>query len=442
MPLISSVFWRGFRWKNRLDGEIAALGEFARLRPDQARTRMAARLAETIRYFGNRADALPEWREAAKISDPDETLRLWPSLPVLTKRDIVERFPAAGMAARFGLSGRVNSTGGSTGEPTRFYQDTGMIRAGFAATLYARLRMGWRYGMPIIALWGSDRDLGLAAANRKARWMASLRNDHVIGGFRVDEGTVDRFLNLLRRHQPAAVFGYASLLEFLARQVIEQNRQPPPGAVHLAWGGAEMLFASQSEMFRRAFGTPILNWYGSRELSVVAFQPDAASALELIRPDFYLELVNEAGAPVSAGEVGRILVTCTVGRGTPFIRYEIGDLAAADPAGADESGIWKLDRIEGRIAGVMRLPNGTMVNALYWNQVLKEFEEVHQFQVALGADEPGVELRLVGKGFSPEREALARQRMSVVLGTTPVTFVWKESLPLTKQGKLLQVVQR
>ena len=92
--------------------------------------------------------------------DPEELWNIWPSLPVMTKSLLNTRFEPAEMQRRFGLRGRINATGGSTGEPTRFFLDTSMLRASRGAHLYSRLKMGWRPGMPTIIVWGSDRNIG------------------------------------------------------------------------------------------------------------------------------------------------------------------------------------------------------------------------------------------------------------------------------------------
>ncbi len=438
--LISSGFWKLYLWKNGIWPAIHELEQFQGLSPAAARQDLAARLLTLVQYFGGREDTLPEWREAARIRDADQLWELWPSLPITTKNDLVTRFvPPAEIPRRFGLEGRVNCSGGSTGEPTHFFQDTGMIRAGTAATLFCRMRLGWRPGMPLISMWGADRDLGKAGPSEYEQRMARLRNDWVIAGYKVDESTVDRFLGLLRRRHPAAVFGYTSILEFVARRVLERGEQVPPGWVRTAWNGAEMMFESQSELFRRAFGVPLLNWYGSRELSVVAHQRRSPGPLEIVRPHMLIELVNGASKPASAGEAARLVVTCTVCRGTPFIRYEIGDMGTFAARDQDESGLRALATLEGRNAGLLTLANGKVINSLFWNQIFKEFAEIHQFQVMV-CREPGLELRFIGEGMAAEREASLRRVLENFTTTIPVRIVWMERLPVTRQGKLVQVV--
>ena len=78
---------------------------------------LPTRLRDQLRLFAARPDALPEWREAARIDDPDAVWAAWPSLPILTKRDLRERFSARALQSQ-GVEGQVSATGGSTGEPT------------------------------------------------------------------------------------------------------------------------------------------------------------------------------------------------------------------------------------------------------------------------------------------------------------------------------------
>ncbi len=437
--MISPLYWKMFLWKNKLWPEIRLLEQFQSLAPDVARREIARRLAAQIQYFGTRHDAFPEWKEASRIADADELWRLWPSLPVMSKRDLTARFDPHEIQQRYKLPGRVNATGGSTGEPTRFFQDHDAISAQVAATVFCKLRFGWKPGMPVIALWGSDRDLGKAPPGSWAQSSAKLRNDWAVPGFRVSGETIDRMLNLLGDKHPAAIFGYSSILEYVARQLLRRDTPVPPGWVRTGWNGGEMLFDSQVNLFRQAFHAPLHNLYGGREVSAIAYQQEIGGPLLVLRPHMFLEIVDQRNQWAAPGESGRILLTTTVGHGTPFLRYEIGDMAVAGAVHQDESGIRALQYIEGRNSGLLRLPNGTTINCIYWNHTFKEFSEIHQFQVVVHGEE-SIELRFTGEGMSPDREASLRRMLNMVLGGVPLTIQWLDRIPVTREGKLVQVV--
>jgi phenylacetate-CoA ligase len=425
-------FARGARPWDELDN-------FPQRSPEEQRRQLAVRLLEQIQYFGGREDALPEWREAARISDPNELWRIWPALPVVTKKTLRERFPPEEVRRLCGLEGISNSTGGSTGEPTHFFQDREMGRAAAGLISYAWLKMGWRPGMATIVVWGSERDIGKLMSAR-SRLNYRLLRIFLVDGYALDRSTVSRVLDIMRRQRRVAIYGFTSMLEFVAGETLAMGLEPPPGTVRAAWNGGEMLFPDQVELFREAFGAPILNSYGGRELSTIATQLEAGGPLHVFRPWLFLEVVREDGAPAGPGEIGRLLCTSTITRGTPFLRYEVGDLGAFDAGHQTEAGVSALRELHGRIGSVVRLPSGKVISNLFWNHFFKECPEVRQFQVRLAGDGT-VRCLLRGAGFSPEREGELRAVLQNFLGPAPVEFSWVERIPLTSQGKLIQVMQ-
>jgi phenylacetate-CoA ligase len=437
--MLSTWAWQSYFLARRLPAAWQQLDEHQAFGGPDARRNIARRLLSQMRYFGTRADALPEWREAASIRDPDDLWKIWPQLPIVTRRDLQSRFPAQETQTRFGIKGIVGSTGGSTGEPTSYLHDTEMLRIATSARTYCRLKFGWKPGTATICVWGSERDIGRAANSVRSRVSGHLRRDWIVDGYSLDDRTVDRVLSLVSRKSPVAIYGFTSMLEFVAREVVRRNWNIPAGAVLAAWNGGEMLYPEQAKVFRQAFGVPLLNLYGSRELSAMAYQPGEHAPLIPLRPFLFPEIVDEQGRAAAPGQIGRILWTSTVCRGTPFLRYECGDLGCYDEGGVDESGIRKLSELHGRTAGLITL-NGTTINCIFWNHLFKEFAEVEQFQVAQKGQH-GLQIRLKGAGFSAPQEDQVRCVLKRLAGDVEVGIVWVERIPLTRQGKLEQVVR-
>jgi phenylacetate-CoA ligase len=427
------------RYLSRNACPTAELKQFPQISAGEQRRILARKLLDQIQYFGQRADALPEWREAARIQDPDELWRLWSTLPILSKHDLQEKFPAAEIGRNFGIAGAVGSTGGSTGEPTHFFHDTKMGRACQAALYYTRQQMGWQPGMPTIIVWGSERDIG-----RDTPWKVRLngqwRNEYLLDGYHLGDQTVSRVLEIVRQRAPVAIYGFTSMLEYIADSILKRNAALQPGLVAAAWNGGEMLFQEQRDVFRRGFGHPLLNAYGGRELSTMACQGSENGYLEIVRPWLVLEIVDEAGRPVGPGEGGRLIWTSTICRGTPFLRYDIGDLGTYNSDGVNESGISAIAELHGRVAGLLELPDGRKINNIYWNHLFKEIPEVRQFQVTLRSAGT-LDVLLCGAGFSNEREQQVRTVLRNFLGRVPVHLMWVDEIPRSAQGKLIQVIR-
>ena len=81
------------------------------------------------------------------------------------------------------------------------------------------------------------------------------------------------------------------------------------------------------EEIERAFGCPVLNRYGSREVANVAAERVPGRGLEIFTYTHLLEVVDADGRPCGPGEEGDILVTCLANYAMPIIRYRIGDRA-------------------------------------------------------------------------------------------------------------------
>ena len=126
-------------------------------------------------------------------------------------------------------------------------------------------------------------------------------------------------------------------------------------------------------------------------------------------------------------------------RGTPFLRYECGDLGSFDNTGADESGIRRIAELQGRSAGLIEL-NGKTINGLFWNHLFKDYPEVEQFQVAVQGGRE-LELRLKGKPFSETQEQRLRLILRDLAGDTTIRLKWVDQLTRSRQGKLEQVLR-
>ncbi len=315
-----------------------------------------------------------------------------------------------------------------------------MLRASRGAHLYSRLKMGWRPGMPTIIVWGSDRDIG-KQSRPFPRMAQKLYRNRLIPGFEIGAKEVRKILTTMRSEGPVAIYGYSSLLQYLAEKTLAEGAQVSRGRVAVAWNGGEMLYDHQVQTFRRAFGVPVLNRAsGGRELSVTGVSGIRRCAAPRASALGFLEIVDDlAGKAVAPGETGRLLLTSTICRGTPFLRYEIGDLASYRAGDCDESGIRRIATLDGRHAGAIRLGDGRIVSSIYWNHLLKDFPEVDQFQIRV-KPVGQLSMLLAGKGFSQDRSNHLKAALRLVWKEQRIDLIWTRVIPRSAQGKLVQVV--
>lgn len=435
--MLASATWKITLRKNGWSRLWTEWDAFAVSPPATQRKILSERMLDTLRFFGDRDDSLPAWRELGESASPEDVWSHWTSLPIVTKDDLRNRFDADTLQKRFDIDGRVNTSGGSTGAPTRFIWDSVSLRKRLALQYYAWTNMGWIPGIPVVCLWGSPRDLGLSTS-----WRAKLQRQSlglsIIDGYEFNDRTINELRQLLESHDTLGLYGYATLLDQAAQHFLDAGYAIPPGKILTAWSGAEALHQGQSDKFFRAFGRPLHNQYGGREFGAIAYKLAGAPSFRVLRPMVFVEIVNDQNQLCAPGEIGRVLLTTLAGRGTPFIRYENGDLATYAESDLTEAGLAGMERVEGRITGMIRLPDGRAFHSVFWHQLFKEYAEIRGFHVH--QDEDGaLTITYVGVRLPSEREGTLRHLVENMLRGVSYRLVYVESLPRTSQGKHLQV---
>ena len=116
---------------------------------------------------------------------------------------------------------------------------------------------------------------------------------------------------------------------------------------------------------RRRFaevGVPARETYSCEEVGPIAFECDrCVGHFHVATSNVIVETVGEERLAVDGSAVGEVLLTHLHSYATPFIRYEIGDLAALAercPCGHDGP---TLSNIVGRTKGLLKHPDGRLL---------------------------------------------------------------------------------
>lgn len=80
-------------------------------------------------------------------------------------------------------------------------------------------------------------------------------------------------------------------------------------------------------LLEQRFGCPVLDIYSLNEVGPVAVHDDLAGGHLLLQPRLYVELLDDDGRPVAAGERGEVTVTGGFNFCLPLLRYRTGDHA-------------------------------------------------------------------------------------------------------------------
>jgi len=355
------------------------LNGLAHKTPEEVRDIQLFRLGEHLKYFYAKNSFYRDIMDKAGI---DVTAHIgWEEfrrLPVLTKtalqadKDKMKtQDPDLQIVAE-------NMTGGSTGRPLSFWQDSEYWAAAGAADSFVR---SW-WGVPPVcrthALWGSDRDLG--ERSWKELIAASLCRIRTVDSFRMSNERIEAFIADIAAWKTEYIMGYASSLHLVAKYILEKGRYAE-GIIAIR-STAETLFPEQRADIEKAFFSKVYNFYGSRECNNIAAECIAQNGLHMLAGTRIVEIVNERNEVVENGTVGKIVVTDMVNRAFPFIRYEIGDLGAvtSEPCSCGLP-FDRLSQVLGRVSDVLVSRRGDLVHGEFVTHLFYGMKGVKSFQL-------------------------------------------------------------
>lgn len=347
-------------------------------------------------------------------------------IPVLSKRDMQlhlnDMVPDGTETSKLPL----NSTGGSTGMPLNFYQDTNYIHCADAARLRA-----WRYWVGVTdkeleaVFWGAIRDVGKGLTLKQIFYDVLRERALLLNTFDLDEQLLKKYLKFYNLFKPPVVRGYASSLYYVARY-IEANNVPinKPKAVI---SSTEVLHARMRETIERVFGCKVFDSYGCREISQIATECEAHNGLHIVFENQYIELV---GNEIIATNLNNYVM--------PFIRYKVGDLASAidyTPCSCGRCSP-RIVSLMGRDNDNIELPSGKVINGEFFEFLFFGIPAVIQYQVIFKRSTGRLLVRLHLSEHSGDIEAMLKQTMLDKYGFTGLDFEYTDAFDKTPTGKL------
>ena len=297
-------------------------------------------------------------------------------VPILTKDIIRKNFPDRITAALNG-NGKdgIWTTGGSTGEPLKFYADIKSSSIAWAAFFRFCRWTGYNWGDSIAVFWRAP-----AKGNNTSHWHHSLLdwlqktkvpNLSCFDASRMGEEQLAEYVLTLSTLKPVILRGYVSALthlaEYYSRVGVECIR---PEAIITT---AEMLNPNDRRLLRRQFGADVFDQYGSAECMGVGFECREHKGLHLTTEHCVVEFIDEKGGRVETDEKGKMLVTDLDNYDMPFIRYMNGDEGSyrSEECACGRS-LPLLNFIDGRSMDMIIGINGNSAHGLFFVTLLQE----------------------------------------------------------------------
>ncbi|HJQ68939.1 MAG TPA: hypothetical protein VKA70_08205 [Blastocatellia bacterium] len=353
-------------------------------------------------------------------------------LPVLEREQVREE--GAKMISRSVPASELkkDSTGGSTGVPTDVWigpEEMGWKESGGE---YFMKRINVATGTRTALLWGHHLD-PRSSDSWLERYHAFETNCRWFDCLRLSPEVLDNYHSEFERWRPAAIVAYASSVWHLAEHVLERGYKASyPTRCFVT--GAEKLLPAHREVIERAFGRPVYERYGGRDVGFIAFQNDPRLSL-----DYEVDWANVFIEPETGESESSILVTKLHADGMPMLRYRVGDLGRFAEGARPGHPALVLHEVIGRDTDRIWLPDGRWITGLQIPHMMKDYP-VREYMFTQRKDY-SIEIKIVPRsGFGDHSRRKIVAMVQANLPGLDITTQLVDEIPRTRANKWRPVV--
>jgi len=376
------------------------------------------------------------WRDRYDPALP-LTAERFAALPLLTRRDLQSRYDSLRTSALPVAHAPTaeTRTSGSTGAPVR--------------VLKTRVtELFWNAFTLRDHLWHRRNLLGKLAAIRHGvtpgesdNWGAATRGLVQTGPVAVlhIRTDVDTQLRWLEEQQPMYLLAYPSIVASLARACLERGIELT-GLREVRTIG-ESLGPELRGLCKEAWNATLVDVYSADEVGYIALQCPAGEHYHAQSEGVLVEVLNDAGAPCAAGEVGRVVVTALHNFATPLVRYDIGDFAEAGAPCSCGRGLAVLRRIAGRVRNLLVTSSGRRYWPTFGMRKLTAIPKILQYRFVQKRIDL-LEAHIVASAplAKAEEQALTRHVLSCVPPGFRLKIEYRDAIARGEGGKYEEFV--
>ncbi|MPY87943.1 MAG: hypothetical protein GEU99_08485 [Luteitalea sp.] len=351
-------------------------------------------------------DRVPYYRRLSqqtglKASDIQSTRDL-STLPILEKEQL-RRNPEDFTAEPRGGERRLRlSTSGTTGTPLAVFCDVASRRRHYAFWTRLRAWFGITPGTYRATFFG--RVICPRGQERPPFWRVDhFQRNYLFSSHHLHGENLASYCEALKRLQPPEIIGYPSSLHAVAAYVLDKGLTDIRPRV--VFTTAETLLPHQRHAIEQAFGTKVIDQYGSVEM--VHFVSQCEEGSYHVHPEHgLLEVLGADDRPVPVGTPGGAVCTTFVNRTMPLLRYRLGDQVVLRDATCKCGRNFPLVAdILGRVDDVLVTPSGRPLGRL--TPVFSQLNGVRAAQIVQPSLDRLVVRLVLGSAFSErQREHL------------------------------------
>ena len=282
----------------------------------------------------------------------------WEDIPIMSKKKLQGDHRSKIPSSLLNKKHYISHTSGSSGQPFVFVKDK------------------FTHALTWMNIEKSYNSVGISLSDKQARFYGApmplldfykerlkdfLMNRQRFIIFDLTDAILKKWVEVFSKNKFKYIYGYTSSILVFSRYLIEnnivlKNRCPTLKCCIVT---SEMCTSIEKDIIEKAIGVPVYNEYGASEFGIIGFNKNG-NYWNVADEMFYLEVVDEYGDVLENGQEGKLICTSLHNRGTPFIRYEIGDIVIINK----NKGKTILTNIIGRTNDIAILPSGKKVPGL------------------------------------------------------------------------------
>lgn len=299
----------------------------------------------------------------------------------------------------------MNTSSGSTGAPTVFYEDGTQTGLNWANELRVKSWFGADPGSKEVRfLRSSSEELSksLIASFRKSFWDQML-----LPGVNLTDADHKRSYERIMEFKPKVLWGFTSAISELAKYMIDNKLEIDNARPLVAITWAAPLYDFEHNRIETAFKCKVTNIYGTREVGHIAAKCPNGS-FHVNQELLYVE-TNDADISENS-ETKEILCTTLVKVPMPFIRFETGDVGELSDDQCDcGRPLQILRKLDGRTGEIIFDKDGKMIAPNVWCRFFMEGKlasRINRFQIRYMKNKD-IEIKIEkGNGYTQDTHEL------------------------------------
>ncbi|MTI66357.1 MAG: phenylacetate--CoA ligase family protein [Firmicutes bacterium] len=336
-----------------------------------------------------------------------------------------------------------NKTGGSTGEPVKFFMDRYTVEHYEAARWRGLSWWDIDLGDRSVMIWGSPIELSKLEKFKFTLKEKLLKNRIIFSAYSLNPKNIESYVKKIKKYKPDYIYGYASSLYAFSKLMLENNISIDINLKGVV-STAETLHNYQRKTIIEAFNTRVINEYGAKDGGIIAYECPHGK-MHIASENLIIEVVDlKTQKRLKEGNKGEILVTDLNNFSMPRLRYKLGDVGSLSNDKCECGvGLPILKNIEGREDEMFISKDGNLVHGHFCNQIARTLKGIKQFQL-IQHDLNNATLKIVkNNNFENDEIIYFLSKITEVLGIKKenINVVYNKHIKPSSSGKLRYAIR-